>query len=244
MRIHHLHVQHRVDAHLHVVAGDADLFGDVDRDFLEAVPVGDPLHERHENMKPGRQRAAVLAQVLDHVGALLRHHRRGLGNHNDDQYGDEDECVAEGHGHEFSPCTTSVKPSTRSIRARCPAAMGLFPPLTAFHELPQYSSRQVSPGLQFGGQHHGFAGRPLLHGGQFAAHALVDPPPKCQPWKTRPRPRTAATASKRPAAIPIDPEIQRPERMRRRTPDRTGHRRKPTQNPKVWRRPQSTPTTP
>ena len=60
MRIHHLHVQHRIHAHLHIVAGDADLFGNIDRDFLEAVLVGDPLHERHENMKTGRQGTTVL----------------------------------------------------------------------------------------------------------------------------------------------------------------------------------------
>jgi hypothetical protein len=52
VRIEHLHVQHRVDAHLHVVAGDADLLGDVERVFLEAVPVGDSLEERHQDVKP------------------------------------------------------------------------------------------------------------------------------------------------------------------------------------------------
>jgi hypothetical protein len=74
MRIEHLHVQHRIDADLHVVARDADLLGDVDRDLLQAVPVGDLLDERHQNVKAGLQGAAVLAQILDHVRALLRHH--------------------------------------------------------------------------------------------------------------------------------------------------------------------------
>ncbi len=78
MRIEHLHVQHRVDADLNVVARDADLLRDVDRDFLEAVPVGHLLDEGNENVKPGLQRPAVLAQVFDHEGALLRHHGRGL----------------------------------------------------------------------------------------------------------------------------------------------------------------------
>jgi hypothetical protein len=63
MRIEHLHVQNRVDADLHVVARDADLLRDVDRNFLETVPVGHPLDERNENMKAGLQGAAVLAQV-------------------------------------------------------------------------------------------------------------------------------------------------------------------------------------
>ena len=77
MRIEHLHVQHRVDTHLDVVARDADLLGDVERLFLEAVPVGNALDERNQDVKPGLQRAAVLAEILDHVRALLRHDGRG-----------------------------------------------------------------------------------------------------------------------------------------------------------------------
>ena len=95
MRIHHLHIQHRIDPHLNVVARDANLFGDVDRDFLEAVPVGHPLDERNQDVKAGLQCAAVLAQMLDDVGALLRHHHRGFRDHDDHDHGDDDECVAE-----------------------------------------------------------------------------------------------------------------------------------------------------
>ena len=54
MRIEHLHVQHGVHPHLHVVAGDANLFRDVDRDFLETVPVGYLLEERYQDVKIGR----------------------------------------------------------------------------------------------------------------------------------------------------------------------------------------------
>src|ERR1700677_633042 len=85
--------------------------------------------------------------MLDHVSALLRHYRRGLGNHHYDQEGNKDERIAQGHSHECSPWTTRVRPLTRSMCARWPAAMAVFPPLTAFQELPQYSRRQVSPGL-------------------------------------------------------------------------------------------------
>ena len=95
MRIQHLHVQHRIDAHLHVVAGDADLLGDVDRDLLQAVPVGDLLDERNQDVEAGLQRAAVLAEILDHEGALLRHHGRGLRQHDDDDDGDHDDAVAQ-----------------------------------------------------------------------------------------------------------------------------------------------------
>ena len=95
MRIQHLHVEHRIDAHLHVVARDADLFRDVDRDFLEAVPVGHSLDEWNQNVEAGLQRAAVLAQILDDVGALLRHHRGGLRQHDHHDHGYHDERVAE-----------------------------------------------------------------------------------------------------------------------------------------------------
>ncbi len=76
MRVEHLHVQHRIDPDLHVVARDANLLGDVDRDLLEAVPVRDLLDERDQDVKSRLQGAAVLAQILHHVGALLRHHRQ------------------------------------------------------------------------------------------------------------------------------------------------------------------------
>ena len=77
MRIQHLHVQHRVDGHLDVVPSDADLLRDVERLLLEVVPVGDALHERHQDMESRLQRAAVLAETLDDIGALLGHHRSG-----------------------------------------------------------------------------------------------------------------------------------------------------------------------
>ena len=94
MRIEHLHVQDSIDSDLHVVARDADLLGDIQRDFLEAMPVGDPLEKRYQHIKPGMQRAAVLAQVFDDVGGLLRHDGRGFCNHDHDDYRDHDECVA------------------------------------------------------------------------------------------------------------------------------------------------------
>src|ERR1700730_14896745 len=154
MRVEHLHVQNAVHTHLDVVARDADLLGDVDRDFLEAVPVGDLLDEGDENVKYGLQRAAVLAQILDHERTLLRHHRRGLCEHDDDDDGDRNGAVAQGNFQETlllptchaSACTTSVSPSTLWIRARAPAAMTDVPQLIAFHELPRYSMRHVSPG--------------------------------------------------------------------------------------------------
>ena len=93
MRIEHLHVQDRIDGHLHIVAGDADLFGNVERLLLEAVPVGNTLDERDQDMEPRLQGTAVLAQILDHVRTLLRHHGRGARDHDYGDDGERDEYV-------------------------------------------------------------------------------------------------------------------------------------------------------
>ena len=46
LRIHHLQVEHTIDPDLDVVARDADLFRDVEGQFLEAVFVGRGFDER------------------------------------------------------------------------------------------------------------------------------------------------------------------------------------------------------
>jgi len=68
------------------------LFRDVDGDFLEAVPVGHPFDERNQDVKPGLQGTAVLAEVLDHEGALLRNHGGGLGQHDHHDHGYHDDA--------------------------------------------------------------------------------------------------------------------------------------------------------
>ena len=108
MRIEDLHVQHGVDPHLNVVPRDADLFGDVDRDFLEIVAIGHLLHEGNQNMKPGEQGPAVLAQILDHEGALLRHHRRGLCHHDDHDHRDRYGSIAQWNLQGISPSETRL----------------------------------------------------------------------------------------------------------------------------------------
>ena len=89
-RVENLHVEDAVDAHLDVVARDADLLGDIDGGFFERVPVADDVHERREDMKAGLQRAGVAAQALDDVGALLRHDHGRLGE-NDDREKDQND---------------------------------------------------------------------------------------------------------------------------------------------------------
>jgi len=45
LRVQHLEEEHAVDADLHVVPGDADLGRDVERLFLQGVPVPDDVDE-------------------------------------------------------------------------------------------------------------------------------------------------------------------------------------------------------
>src|SRR5262249_49104500 len=97
MGVENLQVEHGVDADLDVVSGDANLLGDVDRLLLQVVPVSNAFHKGNQDMKPGLQRAAVPAETLHDVGALLGHHRRGFGDQNDDDEGDNDEYVRGNH---------------------------------------------------------------------------------------------------------------------------------------------------
>ncbi len=107
MRIQDLHVEHRIDTDLDIVTCDADLFGDIERLFFQAVLVCDTLDERNQNVEASLQRTAVLAEIFDHVRALLRNHGRSTRdqNHNDD--GDNDEnvgCVHEGFRKQMIRC--------------------------------------------------------------------------------------------------------------------------------------------
>ena len=93
----HLEVEHAVHADLHVVAGDADLRRDVDGDFLERVAVADAVDERHQDVEAGVQRAAVAAEPLDDVGALLRHDNRRLGDDDEDEQGEDRPTISRPH---------------------------------------------------------------------------------------------------------------------------------------------------
>ena len=49
------------------VLGDVDLLRDVERHFLQRVLVGDALDEGHDELEARRERAVVLAELLDDV---------------------------------------------------------------------------------------------------------------------------------------------------------------------------------
>ena len=81
--IEHLQIQHAVDLHLHVVARDADLRRDIERRFLQRVPVADDVDKRHQDVKSGVEHAGIPAQPFDDERTLLRHDDRGLPQHDD-----------------------------------------------------------------------------------------------------------------------------------------------------------------
>ena len=81
MGIQHLHVKDCVHGNLDVIARYADLFGNVERLLFQAVTIGHALDERDQNVEPGLQRAAVLAQIFYDKRTLLRHHGRRARNH-------------------------------------------------------------------------------------------------------------------------------------------------------------------
>ncbi len=85
LRIQDFQIEHAVHRYLNVVPGDANLRWNVDGLFFERMLVAHHVEEGHEDMKSRAKSPAVLAEALDHVGALLRDNDRGLGNDDDDQ---------------------------------------------------------------------------------------------------------------------------------------------------------------
>src|SRR5262245_49301932 len=71
-------VQHSIDVHLHIVACDTDLFGNIESGFLERMAVTDSVNERGQNMKPWLKNSCVLTETLDDIGILLRDNDSGF----------------------------------------------------------------------------------------------------------------------------------------------------------------------
>ncbi|MPN49533.1 hypothetical protein SDC9_197154 [bioreactor metagenome] len=82
---------------MRVVARDADLAGHVERDFLQAVLVGNLVDEGDDEFEAGCEGARVLAQALLHPGVLL--------GDDLDRLRDEDGCDDEENDGKFhEPC--------------------------------------------------------------------------------------------------------------------------------------------
>jgi hypothetical protein len=122
-RIEDLEIQDAVHTDLHVVARDADLRRDIDRDFLQRVPVPDDIQKRHEEVQAGLFDVRKPAESLDDERALLRNDDDGLGNNDErDEREDDRDDNARTNLHQRTPSGTmySIRPSTRVTRQRAP----------------------------------------------------------------------------------------------------------------------------
>ncbi len=96
----HLEVEDAVDLQLGVVLGDADLAGNVERDFPQVVPVGDAIDERDHEIEPGLQHRVEPPQPLDDERVLLRNDPDRLGDDDDghDEQRDREQRRPDPHG--------------------------------------------------------------------------------------------------------------------------------------------------
>jgi len=85
-------IQNAIHLQLRVVAGDAHLAGDIERNLFEHVFVGHAVDKGHQKIEARCERAVVFAQALHHPGVLLGHHFDGpcYENHGNHQQGDCD----------------------------------------------------------------------------------------------------------------------------------------------------------
>ena len=71
------------------------LKGDVERHFLQRMPVGDAVEHRHDEVEPRLERGVEAPEALDHVRVLLRHDPHTLDHEGDDDRDEEHpDCVA------------------------------------------------------------------------------------------------------------------------------------------------------
>ena len=85
-----LKVQDAVHLQLGVVLGDANLAGHVERNFLEAVPIGHAVHKRHQKVEARGEGASVFAQAFFDPGVLLWNDLDGSGDEDDRDDQDDD----------------------------------------------------------------------------------------------------------------------------------------------------------
>ena len=81
-----------------VVARDADLAGDVQRDLLERMAVGHPVDEGDDDVQARRQRGVVAPQALDDPRVLLGD---DLDRLDDEDHGDHEKDGSDFHGGPF-----------------------------------------------------------------------------------------------------------------------------------------------
>ena len=202
LRVEDLEIQDAVHAHLHVVARDADLRRDVDRRFLQRMPVADDVEERNQDVKPGMQHAGKPAEPLDDVRALLRDDDRRLRNDDEcdnDEYQTDDRQRIEVHQRAPSGTTCNIRPSTRVTRQRAPRVtdhtgiVARRPRRAAQLDLADAPGRQVLGG-------DGDFAHERIHGRRLRVglHHLEQPTSGRAP-ATQSKPRRTGTSASRPA---------------------------------------------
>ena len=71
--------ENAVNRELSVVAGDADLGGGVERNFLQTVPICNSINERNDDVEAGGHRLMELPQTLYRPSLLLGNDDKALG---------------------------------------------------------------------------------------------------------------------------------------------------------------------
>ena len=67
-----LEIQNAVDLQLRIVLGDANLAGDIERDFAQVVLIRDAIDERQHEVEPRSQHRMEPPEALDDQRMLLR----------------------------------------------------------------------------------------------------------------------------------------------------------------------------
>ena len=88
-RVGDLVINNAVHPELRVVAGNTDLLLHIQRSFLQRMPVGHAVEERHNHIQPRFEHGIVFAHALDHPRHLLRHLAYRLDGHHHPQRHDE-----------------------------------------------------------------------------------------------------------------------------------------------------------
>ena len=128
LRVDDPEVNDRVDLHRDVVARDHVLRRHVEHDHAE-IDLDHALHERDQDDEPRALDAREAAEREDHAPLVLVQHLEDLRRHCEQRDDNESQRCEIDHrsaplGQSRSGSTCRVRPSTRSIRSRCPSLTG------------------------------------------------------------------------------------------------------------------------
>ena len=99
--------------------------------------------------KPALERPAVLAEPLDHVGVLLRHHDRGLGDDDDDEHGQDDDDDERTRHASSALGADQERQTVDALDAAAPPAAARRPSWSRTdHDVPRSSALPTAPGAR------------------------------------------------------------------------------------------------